>query len=82
MATETPTRIIIQAAIAATLRQVASWATDDDAKRDCLYQMADEVERADAETLSWCCPVCGEVDCDEGCPLELVRDPARRAVRP
>jgi hypothetical protein len=40
---------------------------------DQLYETADAVERADAESLTWCCPLCEGVSCDKGCPLEPVR---------
>lgn len=53
---------------AAALRTAAEWFSGDD--RDTMRGVADDTERA------WdgaCCPVCEEVTCDEGCPLEHVR---------
>lgn len=56
------------AAVAATLRTVAGWVSEDD--RDMFYAAAKQTEH------DWdgpCCPVCEEVMCDDGCPLERVR---------
>ncbi|WP_030757254.1 hypothetical protein [Streptomyces sp. NRRL F-5135] len=53
---------------AATLRTAAEWFSGDD--RDTMREVADQAER-DRDGI--CCPVCEEVDCDEGCPLEHVR---------
>ena len=54
--------------VAATLRTAAEWFSGDD--RDMMREVADDAERA---WDSACCPVCEEVTCDEGCPLEHVR---------
>lgn len=55
-------------AVAATLRVVAFW---PDVDTDELLSVATQVE------LDWgriCCPLCEEVTCDEGCPLQSVRE--------
>lgn len=58
-----------EAKIAAkALRTAACWLPDE--YRDMLRDAADGAEKA------WdgaCCPVCQEVWCDDGCPLEDVR---------
>jgi hypothetical protein len=65
------------AVIAATLRTAADWLPDD--HREMLRETAQGVESCtDSYSLSFCCPVCQEVHCDEGCPLEHVR----KALRP
>lgn len=58
-------------AIAATMRYAAGLAfyTDEELARD-LYEQADLVLNADDDWISACCPVCSEVVCDGGCPLE------------
>lgn len=56
------------ATVAATLRTAAEWFSGE--QRDMLREAADGTERA---WDSFCCPVCEEVTCDEGCPLEHVR---------
>lgn len=58
-----------EARIAAkALRTAAQWLPDE--YRDMLCEAADGAEK-------WwdgaCCPVCEEVWCDDGCPLEEVR---------
>lgn len=65
------------AAIVATLRQVAGWG---DVPPEELVELADVVERQDwaaprdDEGLDGlCCPMCQEVECDAGCPLEPER---------
>jgi hypothetical protein len=53
--------------VTATLRMLAGYVP---LGPDELSSLADDVER------DWdgvCCPVCEEVTCDEGCPLEDVR---------
>lgn len=62
---------IIRTATAATLRQVAGWVSDD-SLRDSIYDAAELVERSGPEDWD-CCPVCEEVECDDGCPLEPIR---------
>jgi len=57
--------------IARTLRISALWI--DEEGRKVLYEVAEAVETADAESLSWVCPVCDEVECDGHCPLAGVR---------
>lgn len=55
--------------VAATLRIVMEWYSGE--QRDMLREAADEVEQ------NWdtggTCPVCEEMTCDEGCPLEHLR---------
>lgn len=55
--------------IAKTLRQTAFWSAESQAYIDAAVA----VEAADAESLSWVCPVCEETKCDEGCPLAEIR---------
>jgi hypothetical protein len=62
----------VVATVAATLRTAAEWFSGDD--RDTLREVADQVER-DWDDI---CPVCEEVDCDEGCPLEDLRGAVAR----
>lgn len=75
----------IRAAVAATLRTVAGWGqlacvTDDDeyrgvnVGRDELYELARRVEHERVDDW-WSCPICQEVECDNGCPLEPLRSP-------
>ncbi|BET51779.1 hypothetical protein RGQ21_67610 [Kitasatospora aureofaciens] len=59
--------LTIVSTVAATLKQF-SWYTNGLLNFD---EIAREVE------LNWdgvCCPLCEEVTCDEGCPLESVRE--------
>lgn len=64
------------AAVAATLREVAEWGLSFDngpaESRDVLMDIARRVELLNIAD-DFCCPVCEEVTCDEGCPLEQVR---------
>jgi hypothetical protein len=55
-----------------TLRQVA-WVQNMDYGSVSLSEMADDVEQATIDSLSEICPLCEEVVCDGGCPLEPVR---------
>ncbi|MDQ0809835.1 hypothetical protein QFZ63_001549 [Streptomyces sp. B3I7] len=55
------------AIVAATLRTAAEWFSGDD--RDTMREVADQTE----QTWDDICPVCEEVDCDQGCPLEDLR---------
>lgn len=61
------------AIVASTLRYGA-WSVPEE-NRAALNELAAEVERSDAESLAWACPVCEETRCDEGCPLADVRAP-------
>lgn len=54
--------------VAKVLRQLAEW-SDDDRSPQALIQLAEIVEAEDY-TAGWCCPMCQEVQCDDGCPLE------------
>jgi hypothetical protein len=63
------------AAIVATLRQVAGWG---DVPPEDLVDLADVVEQQDwaaggDDLGGLCCPMCQEVACDAGCPLEPER---------
>lgn len=66
----TPREAVI---VAATLRQLAGWSLGDRSSGS-LLELADAVE-AENYANSWCCPMCEEVQCDGGCPLEGVRKP-------
>lgn len=58
----------VAATVAATLRNAAEWFSGD--ARDTMREAADGVGS------NWddaCCPVCEEVTCDKGCPLEGLR---------
>lgn len=63
-----------------TLRQLATWCVDgrsemtDDEFRALAVQV-DQIEPG------WTCPMCQEVTCDGGCPLEAVRDFDSAALR-
>lgn len=63
------------AAVAATLRQLAHWGVrwPDDDHADMgphLLALAATVEADDFDDV---CPICDEVVCDEGCPIEPLR---------
>jgi hypothetical protein len=60
---------LIRAAVADTLRTVAEWGQ---MSREELRGVAEAVDSMVVEQ-GLCCPVCQEVHCDEGCPLESVR---------
>lgn len=51
-----------------TLRQVAEWMP---MSAEELQETADVVERWSVGDL--CCPMCEEVECDDGCPLAEIR---------
>lgn len=64
-----------QQIVAATLRQVDGWAPWDLMPGE-LAKLAEQVEAYNhaaggLEALS--CPICQEIECDAGCPLEEVR---------
>lgn len=58
-----------QQIIAATLRQIAEWGDVSDTE---LYEIADQVENGATDDW-WSCPMCEEITCDDGCPLEPLR---------
>jgi hypothetical protein len=60
--------LTIVSTTASTLRVAAQWLSGED--RDMLLETAANTETDWDET---CCPVCEEVTCDEGCPLESIR---------
>jgi hypothetical protein len=59
--------LTIVSTIAATLRVAAEWPGD--------YQgeMLETANLVETNFDDVCCPLCEEVRCDEGCPLEQVR---------
>lgn len=57
--------------VARTLRQLAEWG-DYDLQPAALLELATLVDLEDF-VGTWCCPMCQEVECDAGCPLEGVR---------
>lgn len=59
------------AVVMATLRQLAGWC-DDDRSPAALAELATVLETEDWADCP-CCPMCQEVDCDDGCPLAYVR---------
>jgi hypothetical protein len=56
-------------ATGATFRYLAQWFGDEE-QRAALLEMAEAAEHLDDDMT---CPVCEEMTCDEGCPLEPVR---------
>jgi hypothetical protein len=66
--------------VSATLRTAAKWIPEED--RPLFYDVAEEVDRG-LDAAAWCCPVCDEMECDTGCPLEhlrLISSPAHPMV--
>lgn len=61
---------LIVAATEQTLRTAANW-LESDRDSDLLVQAADAVKAQGADEA--CCPVCDEIACDTGCPLETLR---------
>lgn len=60
---------LIRAATVDTLRTVAEWGP---MSREELLAVAESVDTM-VVSEGLCCPVCEEVDCDDGCPLAPVR---------
>lgn len=58
-----------QKIVADTLRTASEWIKDE-GDRILLVEAAAEVAGND---LSWLCPMCQEVLCDDGCPLSEAR---------
>lgn len=58
-----------QEIVAATLRTASEWIKDK-GDRILLIEAAANVAGSD---LGWCCPMCEEILCDEGCPLAEIR---------
>lgn len=54
-----------------TLRQVAEWMPMSSEE---LQETADCVERLGADPE--CCPMCEEIECDDGCALATIRGSA------
>jgi hypothetical protein len=64
----------IAAAVAATLRYLAGQPTTDSDLRDWMAETAAQVAVLTADQLrASTCPVCEEMTCDGGCPLEGIR---------
>lgn len=61
--------------VAATLRQISQW-TEDTRTPEELQKLASFVENEDYEN-GLVCPMCQEIECDGGCPLEHYRDKGR-----
>jgi hypothetical protein len=67
---------LVRATVSATLQTVAEWglafqSTPERPARDELRDIAEQVDRLERDEV--CCPLCEEVDCDEGCPLTPLR---------
>lgn len=66
--------------VAATLRQISQWGIgqwgDDDRITKDLQALAHFVENEDYDN-GMVCPMCQEIECDGGCPLEYYRDKGR-----
>lgn len=65
----------IPRAVAATIRQLAEWGLtwhDGRDARDDLLATAEQVATVRADDPI-CCPLCQEVECNEGCPLAGAR---------
>lgn len=60
--------------VIATLRTAAEW-MERDTDRAMMLEAA---ERAELDWDGACCPVCEEVTCDDGCPLNRVRTAIRQ----
>lgn len=59
------------ATVADTLRIISSWGRTNP---ETMGRLAEEIgSYTDMACLHPCCPVCQEVVCDTGCPLESVR---------
>ena len=63
-------REAVLTAVQQTLRTAAFW-LESDKGSEMLAETACAVKRLGADPL--CCPVCEEIKCDEGCPLETLR---------
>lgn len=73
-----PVLFDLRITVANTLRQLASWGSEDREAAE-LTKLADQVE---VDDLAMCCPMCQEVRCDTGCPLEPMRTLATTAPTP
>lgn len=56
-------------AVALTLRMASEWIADE-GDRTLLIEAAANVANSD---MSWVCPMCEEVACDDHCPLAEIR---------
>lgn len=56
--------------VALTLQQIAGWGDAGPDNEQGWLDLAREVEQL---VPGYCCPMCQEVECDAGCPLETVR---------
>ena len=70
--------------ISKTLRFVASWIVAPNDEHDershydqirHLISAAEAIEAGDTKQFDVCCPLCQEVACDTGCPMEPHRWP-------
>lgn len=64
------TKAAVRVAVAATLRQIAGWGLrwEDGQPADTeLCSVASQV--AGMEPDEWCCPMCQEDGCEDGCAL-------------
>lgn len=64
-------------AVVRTLRYTAQWREDDRSRR-AFVQLAQvvEAEYERGDVADWCCPICQEVECDDDCPLAVIRGTA------
>lgn len=67
MSTRPPTTD--RSTIVKVLRHLASGWVESVDDQDWLAEAADEIEHRDPATMMTC-PLCQEVACDEGCPME------------
>jgi hypothetical protein len=61
---------LIVSTVERTLRTAAMW-LESDKDSEMLIETANMVKAQGADEL--CCPVCEEIECDGGCPLETLR---------
>jgi len=61
---------LVKRTLAAAYRQAATW-IDNPGDMQALNSLAYYIEKFDGTDA--CCPVCQEVVCDTGCPLEPIR---------
>lgn len=65
----------VVATVIATLETMAEQLICDDDRRD----LRDVAAQTKVDWDGMCCPVCQEATCDEGCPLETIRDEENRS---
>lgn len=66
-----------QQIVSATLRQLAGWGPweIEPGQLETLAEQVENYDHAAGGLEALCCPMCQEVECDAGCPLEEVRAP-------